>query len=474
MSNSDNNTSARTGAYAERLLAKIANKAGLSPDGTKYLKYVLDPFPDQERETASMPDDNQSKSNVSTVKQGITLVRPASLPSDQKWSAIIFFSGDMRAASSPLGVGAIRLTGGEINFEGSSDMGVYKIQPLTIYCAPSGDHLWPDKDVYPWLETHADRFSGLNFEPYLEDRCRLLGFGIEVHSTSPALYDGGSISVADVSSTVTKELRNIRVSDQSGSGPFVVPAQVALHNAPPGTLAEMTNLPGSRTWSAKEGVYAVGKQSKQENPYDPTQWSVPIWSNSYPSEPYIGGADEERHGVGAEPQVVAQTANISGINYAIVRWAYTPSQPVPFDMKVIMLTELDPLASFRVNFNAMIESIPDLDDQRLLVLAKPSAALDVNALELYSEVTRELPPGVPVSENASGKWWETVLGALEKYAGPVGNALGAVGVPGASLIGSGVSKAAGLGKALAMKQADKRSSNPPPQAKAKASSGKKK
>jgi hypothetical protein len=329
--------------------------------------------------------------------------------------------------------------------------GRYTIKPLTVYCAPDGEHLFPDADAVPWDHDTTDRFKGLDFEPFVKDRCRLLGGAIEVHDTSPELYKSGSLTVADVSSSVREVLGVVRNEDYDNA---MCQINQIKFNAPPATLDEATLLPGSRTWEAKEGVYATLKQSKLQNPYEITTLGSPTWAASYPAMKY-NDLTQYTCGVGVPPQLDISSTSINGGETTVTSYVPfgVPVLPVPFDIKVIILSGLDPNASYRINFNVLIEAIPDLDDQQLLVLAKPSPPLDTAAIELYSEIMGELPAGVPVRENASGDWLRKVLGAMEKYAEPIGNTLGALGVPGASLIGSGVSKAAGMGKNMLEKKA---------------------
>jgi hypothetical protein len=322
---------------------------------------------------------------------------------------------------------------------------------LTVLVRPTASELFPDANSYPWTEVNADRFFGLGFENYVTSRCRFLGGAIEVTDTTPELYKGGSISVADVSSSFERICGLIRTENQSGTNPnYRTYVTQDYHNAPPGTLAEITLLPGCQTWEMSKGCYAVMRQSKVENPYRPTVWTCPVWGTSYPSY-----AAETTYGVGNEPTIIGQYAEFGSVTTATTYPQLAASQPIPFDVKAILCSNLNPNFSLRINFNAIIEAIPDLDDQTLLVLAKPSPSLDMRALEAYSDIIRGLPSAVVVADNASGKWWDKVLGAIEEYAGPIGKTLGDLGVPMASVIGKGVSTAAGMGKkALEKKQSN--------------------
>jgi hypothetical protein len=440
------------GKYTERLLAKIAAVQGLSEDGIEWLRTVLDPFPDGKESLTGYPDENESKSVVMKVRQGLDISLPASITSGNV-DVLIFFSGNLRRfqTADNSGTGAVRLDGDEISFEGSSDAGMYPVSPLTVLVRPTGSEMFPDQHSYPWLEVNADRFFGLDFEAFMNDRCRFLGGAIECTDTTPEFYKGGSISTADVTSTFERTQSLINFEDQGSAPNWRMTLGTDLHNAPPGTLAEITLLPGAQTREMKTGCYAVLRQSKLVNPYKPTAYVTPIWATSYPYN-----ASQTTYGVGNEPTLFGQISVFNGISCQTTFAEQPPSQPVPFDIKAILCSNLDPHFSLRVNFNAVIEAIPDLDDQRLLVMAHPSPSLDMRALELYSAVVRELPASVPVADNASGKWWDTVLGVLSKYAEPIGQTLGNLGVPMAGMIGTGISKAAGMGKqVLDAKQAKK-------------------
>jgi len=101
-----------------------------------------------------------------------------------------------------------------------------------------------------------------------------------------------------------------------------------------------------------------------------------------------------------------------------------------------------------VNVRWLIERMPGPTETDLVVLATPSAPFDPLALELYSRCIRDMPPGVPLSENPLGEWFANVLGKVSELAPVIGDAVGAF-VPGASLIGKAVGAAARIGSGVA-------------------------
>jgi len=450
--------------YTERVRSLIARNSSVGLSGQQWLEQVCDPFPDDDQGTLiGMPDENQAQTVVMKVRQGFTLARPTSIPSTSQWDVLIFFDGNLRVGGDNAAAGRLSseprsAIAGEFSYQvetgASISPGFYPMQPLTAYAAPTGTSMFPIMSALPWTESNADRFFGLNVEQYLQNRSRLIGGAVEIHDTTPELYKSGSITIADVTSTVDRVVWPYK---DDGTN-VVIPVGSIRFNAPPATLAQATLLPGSRTWGAKEGCYAVLKMSKVENPFVPNEMCVPCWSDSYPALPqtsYPPGSvvlGPSTAGVVVPP--IIDYTTYSGVNIATYYGA--PALPAPFDIKCIFLSGLDPNATFRVNFNVLLEVAPDLENQQLLVLAKAAPPLDLAALEIYSKIVSELPCGVPVCENASGEWFRKVLGFLERAASPIGKTLGMLGVPGATLVGDLVSKGAGAGKvAMDKKSASK-------------------
>jgi hypothetical protein len=101
--------------------------------------------------------------------------------------------------------------------------------------------------------------------------------------------------------------------------------------------------------------------------------------------------------------------------------------PVPFHTSGMMLTGLSQQSTFTVTLHTKWEISPVTGDQagkQLVALTKPACPSDFNALRLYQEAATMIPVGVPVSENASGDFWDLCLDALSVAATPIATAFG--------------------------------------------------
>jgi len=77
------------------------------------------------------------------------------------------------------------------------------------------------------------------------------------------------------------------------------------------------------------------------------------------------------------------------------------------------------------------------------VLAKPSCRADDAAIEMYSEVIRQMPVGVPQKMNGLGEWFSDAVSAASDFISPVLSAIPHPVAQGASMAlkgGAGVLK----------------------------------
>jgi len=84
-----------------------------------------------------------------------------------------------------------------------------------------------------------------------------------------------------------------------------------------------------------------------------------------------------------------------------------------------------------------------------VVLARNSCRGDMIALDLYSEIVKEMPVGVPQRMNGMGEWFADAVSSAADFISPV---LSAIPLPMAQTIGAGVKMAGGLAKSLGSKK----------------------
>jgi len=243
------------------------------------------------------------------------------------------------------------------------------------------------------------------------------------------------------------------ISDSSTGTNYGRVDTVRKARSPPATIAEAMVIPGSVKVAAEEGAYV---------PFRITKGSTNAVSDDvYCTRLFMNGANVAQnpakalYGFGS----IAPFASFSAGGSIPLLGHY---HPVPFDLSGAYFTGLNTNTTLDVTVRLYIEVLPTQLNQGLLVLSEPCPPADPRALELYSKVIGDLPPGVPVGMNADGSWFKDVLKTIASYAPTIGGALGSV-IPGGALIGKGVGKAAEMlaGMKLgenAQKQVDKEKS----------------
>jgi hypothetical protein len=430
------------GEYTNKI-NKMLDNINVTQDGRDWLMQILDPFPDYRQRIVGMPDENQASSLTRKIKLSFNIQCPTSVVTPT-FDCLICFVPNLFEPSSSNSVGVKHPRSlymgknGTVTDPTNSSNAIYGIGPVFSYCVESGNTVFPTSGLF--TDNAAGRFTKLDLTPYLNtSRVRMLGGGIEVTNTTPELYRSGAISVCDISSEFISV--NILTNDQTiNNYNSTVPAH--MMNAPISNLASMRQAPGSVRWNADDGCYAVLRQSKKENPFRHPVSAAQLYYADYfvpTSSSEFFGLDYTGVGNFGVP------INTSATNGTFQPYLPPPSLPVPFDMKCILLTGCDSHSTFTVDLNLLLEYIPAQDNFMDQALSVPSPRYDPIAIELYSRVMSELPPAVPVWENAEGDWWEKVLDGIAKWAPSIGSV---VPLPGAGAIGSLVGQSASAGKLL--------------------------
>lgn len=323
-----------------------------------------------------------------------------------------------------------------------------------------GVPLAPAKDVN-WAPPAAIYTLGSNST--IPGRRRLIAAGWEVRNVTPILYVSGTGTSYRIPQAEAREIAACDYGDNNSTGGAgagksyygapgstltsadncvqgKVPLQpFRVYNMPPPTPGDAMLYPGSRQMEAKEGAYvsmiqdvsrnqlawtddsyiaftdgdytvptvgSVGTTSVARSQY-PSGWATATWAAI--SAPKINGS-------GGTTNTIMAT-NVPPISYI----------PVPYHTSGLMLTGLSPQSTFTVTLHTKWEISPVTGDQagkQLCALTKPACPSDLNALRLYQEAATMIPTSVPVSENASGDFWDLCLNALSIAATPVAAAFG--------------------------------------------------
>ncbi len=427
------------GSYTKNILTQLEDAKALTPAGSNYLKMALDPFPDLEHPIVGRPDGASGRSYVQQFNQTITITAPPGLPGASTWDCHICMIPEL--IDPTLNSSLSTTPGAFVGVNVNNSEGVWSINnpatigntfpwraPLMAVATQTGNNTMPNGTL------SGATVKGFDLTGYVGPQSRVIGGGFEVVNTTAELYLSGAV----VYYTQPSQQRNsgacvVDYSDGTASPQWGSSSRVM--RAPPNTLGQAMSIPGSVKRLAKEGAYVPLRQAKGQDdnpPLDP-QCERVIFENGpqlsmNSTAPLVWGFGE------ANPKlVIGGFAPISQMGV---------HQPMPFDISGAYFTGLNVNSTLDVTLRLYIEGFPTpAASQTLVSLTVPCPPEDPLACEIYSRVCASLPPGVPVSENADGTWWRTLLKTIASVAPTVGSALGSI-IPGGGLIGSGVGKAA--------------------------------
>lgn len=108
-------------------------------------------------------------------------------------------------------------------------------------------------------------------------------------------------------------------------------------------------------------------------------------------------------------------------------------------------TGLSPTTTLQLNAIYYIERFPSQQESDLVVLARHSCREDKIAMELYAQIIREMPVGVPQRMNGLGEWFADAVSSASDFIAPV---LSAIPIPQAQVAAMAVKSAGGIAKAI--------------------------
>jgi len=408
----------------------VASKQ-LTASGKDWLVTAMDPFHDFNHQIAGYPDADVSQTIVACYQYEKVLSKPTSAGAGN-WDCHIY---SMPVLSSSIGSPVYNESADWASLTDPAPSAYYMLGPMNINSVATGLQMGPKiptvpadtQDVLPASGTE-DLFSGCS---------RVIAMGFEVHNTTAEINKQGSVTTYRMPQCESDN--SIVWKNNLGTSWSVLHGKRI--RAPPSDIAAANLLKGTRTWEAKDGVYATVFQSSVINPLKmASSTHTLIDPNADP---------------GAAAVVYANS--LTPVLPVVNPTSYTPypTQIAPFDTTGAFFTGLSNATTLNLKVRIYVERAPTWSDPNLAVLASPSAPYDIQALELYAAAINYLPPAVMVNENAMGDWWKAVTSVVRKLAGPLGSVLETF-VPGAGLIGGAISSIAGQiepGKSVAQQTA---------------------
>jgi hypothetical protein len=384
---------------AENLINKGCQTLGVTPGGKRWLELAVDPFKDLPIPPEGYPDQVMAPSCVQIVRQKYSV---STSSGTSMWDCNIFTD------VVPVQFAHTETAYVASQFQRVGQTGTAYRGGVVVRKGTTGSDL-----------TNADAAAaslGLPVEYFENTDTRVIAHGFEVHNVTNELNVSGSVT-AWRNPRAKEEVTRVATlcEDLSGDVAFISTSLPWIDmDEPPETVSEATLLPGSETWEAKYGAYIVPVMSNPNNLPSPlinyyqsthdddgTVWALPITS--------VGTQKLQRGPL---------AANII----------------TPFTQQGAYFTGLTPETVLIVDAIYVVERFADDQQSDLATLSRPSTPYDAAALKLYSEIAREMPPGVRVDNNGFGDWVSGIAQVVSRVAkaasfipGPLGLIASGVG-----------------------------------------------
>lgn len=396
---------------------QLVDKSKLTVDGKDWLTTALDPFHDYNHQIAGYPDADVSQTVVSCYQYEASITAPPSVVGAALWDVHIFNtpltqSHTAKVVNEEAAWSYLQMNGPDA----ANSMGA-----LHMYATPAGGALCPAAPTN--VNAVNTTLPAQGVEDVAAGCSRVIAMGYEVHNTTAEMYKQGSVTSYRMPQTHGLNSEFFCNNAQTQFSKLVG----NRYRHPPISVAQANLLKGTRTWEAKDGVYATCLQSTVQNPLKQLAPQQLVLSRD--SDPGATGAPWI-----VEPLQVTLNAT--------TQYREQPLNLTVFDTTGAIFTGLSASTTLTVKVRFYVERAPTWSDPQIAVLSSPSAGYDVTALELYAAAVNMLPPAVMVGENAKGDWWRAIVSVLKHVSGPLGLALNPF-VPGAGLIGATVSNMAG-------------------------------
>jgi len=454
-------------ARSQRALDKIGARLGLTPEGKQWLTAAIDPFHDTPLDVKGYPDVNEAASVVQVVKASQTFTVPGGVASGANWDMHIHmfpweFPGNLW--------GGNYLTSNNGTQSGGSGTFIYgksinsNVGPVGFGAGYGGlcvDSCAAGANTFTLDPTGTSVNSPFfaTLSPYFTGEYRIIAKGFEVINTTSELNVQGLCTVyrqpcAPIDSA--KATLVVDATANTGSNPVYSTGVIDLVQTamPPASTAEALLLDGTKQWKAKEGAYVVPTLSSMELPPGNNTANAIMRlssldpSNVAPPSGY-GWAHLTGRGGSTLPAPFQFGIPVSSSTFTTTPIGAGAEDFFNYNHGGAYLTGLSYQSAITVNVIYYIERFPSQQDSELVVLARHSCRNDCVALDLYSEIIREMPVGVPQRMNGFGEWFANAVSSAADFVSPV---LSAIPHPVAQAAAMGLRTAGGIAKSFTGKK----------------------
>jgi hypothetical protein len=442
----------------QRVLDKIGARLGITQAGKEWLTAAVDPFHDTPLLVTGFPDVNEASSVVQVVRLSSTISAPSGV--EGNWDVHIHQFPWQRRCNGSGGNWSNTVDGDQSTGFGMFLLGSSTTTPTPVAsstCNYGGlvyDAVASGNPTFVYNDTGSNVPFDTQLQPYLVGEYRVIAMGFEVVNTTSELNIQGLCTVyrqpcgaLDSAKTVLVT-SGATVNGSTTALNFGYPAIVSTSN-PPANTAEALLLDGSKQWKAKDGCYVVPTFNSSENPagFNPVS-VISKLSKSDPTSNTFSWQYMIPGGVNI-PAFQEIIIPISAANYVVSAIPTGALQFQSFNHSGAYFSGLSNSTTLQLNAVYYIERFPSQQDSALVVLARSSPRLDCVALDLYSEIMKEMPVGVPQAENGFGDWFADAVSSAADFVSPV---LSAIPLPMTQTLSGMVKTAGNMAKSIAGKK----------------------
>jgi hypothetical protein len=385
----------------------LVSASALTPAGANFVRKSLDPFHDFETPLNGLPDESTSRVVIQEITK--TVIISSNQGVGATWDChiaqmpelITFLSADPAAWDARVGT---RSSTGTVSAVGTPQPSRLSIGPILYSRVSSGFDTFvrPSASIPP-----LGTIDTISFNEYADGQKRVIGMAFEVVNTTAPLYRSGAVAVYRMPQTIEQSSMAVVNQDLSTSMYTAIESR-----SPPSIISDALLYGGSKQWAAEEGCYVVGIMEVNKNKLQGNNYGPRIFT----------------------PADISQVGSIVMYGHPAASNYCQPCKPLAFHTGGAYFTGLSDQTTLQLTVRLLIENSPTTFNPQLVVLTQPAADYDPLAIEIYKKAAVHLPVGVPVGENASGDFWDKVLGIIATVSptlstiagfGPLGSAIGA-------------------------------------------------
>lgn len=361
---------------------ELTDRKKITKHGADWLRTALDPFHDYAQDFEGFPDKVSMKSRVQCVTSTHTISTP-NPAAPTEFQARVWLC-PWYSAAGPTAFRAVNsATHGEIDINTAISHGTFS-GPVVIEAADNGVDLNSAPIAAGFTRT------SIGVKPY-PSMGRLIAAGFEVHNTTAAVYQSGTMTCSR--GPMTNWQTAVSVVDTTlGTSRSIAPVHVVTLPSSDPTAA--ISVPGSTQWHASQGTYMVAHMAGDNLDVQPG------YSQNFVD---FTTGDEVR----VNSKFVADTAQDAVTGFLFPSY-YTKHG---FDMPYALMTGLSAESTLTVTAKLYYETFPRAGSE-LVSMATPSPPLDYRALALYGMAAPSLPMAVPVNMNPGGEYFRMVMAAI--------------------------------------------------------------